>query len=153
MNPLYLLDPQAVAFSASATRAQVLADIARHAAMAYALDEVQVAEALAEREALGSTGFGGDVALPHARIPGLSRPVATFLRLEEPVDWSAADGMPVSIAFGLLSPEASGAAHLHALAAISRSMRDEAWRTQLLGLPDAESLYAALAEVTDRDAA
>jgi PTS system nitrogen regulatory IIA component len=93
------------------------------------------------------------VAIPHARLPGLTRPVAVFLRLEAPVGFDAADGMPVDLVFGLLSPEAAGAAHLHALAAISRMMRDEAMHTALSDAPGAEALYALLANVIDRDAA
>lgn len=71
------------------------------------------------------------VAIPHARIPELNRPVAAFFRLESPVAFDAADGMPVDMVFGLLSPEQAGAAHLHALAAISRMMRDEALHVAL----------------------
>ena len=41
----------------------------------------------------GSTGFGRGVALPHARLEGLKRPVAALLRLEAPVGFAAADGM------------------------------------------------------------
>ncbi len=57
---------------------------------------------------------------------GLSRPVAALLKLRQPADFAAADGMPVDLVIGLLSPENSGATHLHALAAISRLMRDDA---------------------------
>ena len=89
----------------------------------------------------------------HARIPELNRPVATFLRLQTPVAFDAADGMPVDLIFGLLSPEAAGAAHLHALAAISRMMRDEKLHAALGEATGAEALYALLANGIDRDAA
>ena len=87
---------------------------------AWLLDAAAVLEYLEEREKLGSTGFGRGVAIPHARLPGIARPVAAVLRLEHPVDYSAADGLPVELVFGLLSPENSGATHLHALAAVFR---------------------------------
>ena len=61
--------------------------------------------------------------------------------------------MPVDLVFGLLSPEAAGAAHLHALAAISRMMRDEAMHASLAQAPGAEALYGLLCNVIDRDAA
>ena len=112
-----------------------------------------VLERIEEREKLGSTGFGRGVAIPHARIPELNRPVAAFFRLESPVAFDAADGMPVDMVFGLLSPEQAGAAHLHALAAISRMMRDEALHVALGEAPGAEALYALLANGIDRDAA
>ena len=93
------------------------------------------------------------MAIPHARIPELGRPVAVFLRLSTPVAFDAADGMPVDLVFGLLSPEAAGAAHLHALAAISRMMRDEKLHAALGEASGAEALYALLANGIDRDAA
>jgi PTS system nitrogen regulatory IIA component len=119
----------------------------------YRLDRAQVQERIEERESLGSTGFGRGVAIPHARLDGLSRPVAVFLRLEEPVDFDSADGMPVDCVFGLLSPEQAGAVHLQALAAISRLMRDDRMHQRLSSAPDADALYAVLVNVIDRDAA
>jgi PTS system nitrogen regulatory IIA component len=117
------------------------------------LDGAIILAGLEDREKLGSTGFGRGVAIPHARIAGLGRPVAAFLRLEVPVRFDAADAMPVDLVFGLLSPEQAGTAHLHALAAISRTMRDEHMHTALLQATDAEVLYGLLSNVIDRDAA
>ena len=65
----------------------------------------------------------------------------------------AADGLPVELVFGLLSPESSGAMHLQALASISRLVRDEAMRDDLIEAPNAEAMYALLTNATDRDAA
>jgi len=69
------------------------------------------------------------------------------------VVFDAADAMPVDLVFGLLSPEHAGTAHLHALAAISRTMRDEHMHAALLQATDAEVLYGLLSNVIDRDAA
>ena len=93
------------------------------------------------------------MAIPHARFPGLQRPVAALLKLRHPADFASADGLPVDIVVGLLSPENSGATHLHALAAISRLMRDERVHEALSDAPDAEALYGLLTNATDRDAA
>jgi PTS system nitrogen regulatory IIA component len=76
-----------------------------------------------------------------------------LLRLSEPTEFAAADGMPVDLVFGLVSPENSGAAHLHALAAISRLVRDERIHEALSEAPDAEALYGLISNVADRDAA
>jgi PTS system nitrogen regulatory IIA component len=61
--------------------------------------------------------------------------------------------MPVDVVFGLLSPEQAGAAHLHALAAISRLMRDERMHQALNEAPGPEALYGLLCNVIDRNAA
>lgn len=153
MTALFTLQPEAVATIAADSKQAILVQLAERFAGVYGLDSALVLERIEEREKLGSTGFGRGVAIPHARIPGLNRPVAAFLRLESPVSFDAADGMPVDLVFGLLSPEQAGAAHLHALAAISRMMRDERTHAALSEAPGAEALYALLANGIDRDAA
>ncbi len=153
MTALFTLLPEAVGTIAAESKQIILDRLAQRFAEVYGLDPVLVLERLEEREKLGSTGFGRGVAIPHARIPDLGRPVAVFLRLVTPVAFEAADGMPVDLVFGLLSPEAAGAAHLHALAAISRMMRNDKMHTALGEATDAEGLYALLANSIDRDAA
>lgn len=153
MNPNFNLLPEAIGTCEAESKQAILEALADRFAAAYKLDRTVVLEGLEEREALGSTGFGRGVAIPHARIDGLPRPCAALLRLEQPADFGAADGLPVDLAFGLLSPSNAGISHLHALAAISRVMRDEDVREALLAAPDAEAIFALLTNATERDAA
>lgn len=149
----YILSPQALAIVAAGSKAAILEVLAERFEAAYRLDRDLVLEALEEREKLGSTGFGRGVAVPHARIDGINRPVTVFLRLTAPVEFDSADDLPVELVFGLLSPASAGATHLHALAEISRLMRDEALQEALLGADSTEALYALLTNVSDRDVA
>lgn len=153
MPSLFSIIPEAVTTIQAETKREILDLLAEHFAKSYALDSTEVLDRLDERERLGSTGFGRGVAIPHARVPGIKRPVAALLRLKEPVDFDAADALPVDLVFGLLSPESAGVAHLHALAAISRIVRDDRTHEALIEAPDAAALYALLTNVTDRDAA
>jgi PTS system nitrogen regulatory IIA component len=153
MRPLFAMKPEAVAIAVAADKPAILAALSQLFATGWGLDPAAVLEQLEERERLGSTGFGRGVAIPHARIAGLGRPVAALLKLRHPADFAAADGMPVDLVFGLLSPENSGATHLHALAAISRLVRDERVHEALSEAPDVEALYGLLTNATDRDAA
>ncbi len=153
MTGLFTLLPEAVGTIGADSKQAILKALAERFASVYGLDAKRVFEGIEQREALGSTGFGRGVAIPHARIEGVHRPVAAFLRLDAPVDFDAADGMPVDLVFGLLSPEHAGAAHLHALAAISRMMRDEGMHASLTQAPGPEALYGLLCNVIDRDAA
>ena len=150
---LYTLIPEAVCTSRADSKQAILDEVADCFAHAYRLDRDEVREGIGLREEIGSTGFGRGVAIPHARLHGLKRPVAVFFRLAAPVDFEAADALPVDLVFALLSPDAAGASHLHALAAISRTMRDERMHEALASAPDAEAIYALLSNVTDRDAA
>lgn len=153
MTSLYTLLPEAVETARADTKPAILDRLAAQFAKVYRLDHASVLEAIEAREKLGSTGFGRGVAIPHARIGELNRPVAAFMRLDSSVDFDAADDMPVRFVFGLLSPESAGAAHLHALAAISRIMRDDRMHEALMRAPGAEALYGLLHNVNDRDAA
>jgi len=152
-NAVFATKPEAVAILDVRDKAGILEALAQLFAEAWDIDAQTVAEYLEEREKLGSTGFGRGVAIPHARVPGIARPIAALVKLDQSCDFDAADGMPVELVFGLLSPESSGAAHLHALAAISRLVRDENVRNALADAPDEEALYALLTNVVDRDAA
>ena len=153
MNAHFLIDPAAVAIVDVTSKDAIFEQLAVLFAESYGVEATKVLEGLQEREALGSTGFGRGVAIPHARIEGLRRPVAALLKLSDPVDFAAADGLPVDLVFGLVSPENSGVGHLHALAAISRLVRDERIHEALNEAPDAEVLYGLISNATDRDAA
>ena len=153
MSALFTLLPEAVTMAKEGDKETILARLADLFARVYALDDALVLARIVEREQLGSTGFGRNVAIPHARIAGLARPVAAVIRLNTAVEFAAADGMPVDLVFGLLSPDGAGATHLHALAAISRLMRDDRMHAALRAAPSAEALYSLLSNVLDRDAA
>ena len=147
------LSPQAIAFARLDTKPKVLAATAELLANAYGLDAGEVLENLEAREALGSTGFGRGVAIPHCRSRQVRRPSLVLIRLEAPIDFAAADSRPVSLVCGLVSPENAGATHLHALAAISRLTRDETMLQMLADAPDTDAAYALLTNQLLRDAA
>lgn len=123
------------------------------AAGAPGLDARVVTDALAAREKLGSTGFGAGIALPHARIPGLSRIVAMVARLAQPIDVAAVDDQPVDVVVALLSPPEAGATHLKALARVARRFRDPRFVAKLRGAGSRDAIYALLTADETRDAA
>ena len=104
---------------------QVLEKVAEFAAKECALDKNAVFEAILERENLGSTGYGNGVALPHARIAGLSDMFAVFARLHKAVEYDTLDNKPVDLIALVISPENSGNDHLQALALFSRVLKNE----------------------------
>lgn len=82
-----------------------------------------ILDALSTRERLGSTGIGDGVAIPHARVAGLNRPVGLLLRLKTPIDFESIDNLPVDIIFVLLTPEQGQTQHLNVLALVARRLR------------------------------
>lgn len=143
MDIATLLAPDGVTLRGSASsKRQALHMVADAAADALGLDAGVLFPALLEREALGSTGLGSGVAVPHARIPGLDRVQAVFVRLETPVAYDAVDDRPVDLLMGLFAPPDSGAEHLRALAAVSRALRSPELRERLRQAKTEDALRA-----------
>ncbi|MBL4639222.1 MAG: PTS sugar transporter subunit IIA, partial [Kordiimonadaceae bacterium] len=119
--------------------------LARRMAIKTGLDEREIFAKLLERERLGSTGVGKGVAIPHARVAGLSQVTGLFAKLSNPIDFDSVDERPIDIVFMLLAPEEAGADHLKALASVSRLLRDDSTCKKLRMTPDSNALYAMLA--------
>jgi PTS system nitrogen regulatory IIA component len=111
-----------------------------------AQDDVQVLNALLERERLGSTGVGEGVAIPHAKITGLSDLVACLARVPGGVEFDAIDKEPVRLIFALLVPENSAGTHLKALARISRLLKNATFRSKVLEFTEQKQIYSAVVE-------
>lgn len=128
--------------SGASSKRQALHAVACAGAEALGMSEELIHDALLEREALGSTGLGSGVAVPHARVPGLDGVKGVFVRLDTPVAYDAVDDRPVDLMFALFAPPASGAEHLRALAAVSRAMRSAELREQLRQARTADAIHA-----------
>lgn len=140
----FLLPDGVVGVLRAADKATLLADLAGRAAALTGLNRAEVFQALAAREALGSTGIGGGVAIPHARIVGVARFFGLFARLERPVDFEAVDEQPVDLAFALLTPVGESDQHLQALACVSRRLRDVDAVARLRRCDQASEMFAIL---------
>ncbi|WP_299321606.1 PTS sugar transporter subunit IIA [Parasphingopyxis sp.] len=127
--------------------------IAQHAAEIADADAPALERQLIAREKLGSTGFGDGVAIPHGRIESLEKPFGIFFRLEKSVDYDSVDDLPVDCVFALFSPEADGAAHLRALARISRRLRDGNFVAKLRGARSTDAVFALMTSFEAADAA
>ena len=149
-----LLVPEAVLAGVTASNKKALfQQLGAAAAAAHGVDAKLVAERLADRERLGSTGFGGGVAIPHGKVAGLEQIVGVFARLAHPVDFQAVDDMPVDLVFAMFSPADAGSAHLKALARVSRRLRDKGFVAKLRGAGSPDAIWALLTQDEARDAA
>ena len=130
----------------------LLQELSHAAAQPTAVDHRIIYETLLQREKLGSTGLGQGIAIPHGKIPSITRVYGLFARLAHPIAFDAVDDQPVDLVFLLLAPEHAGADHLKALAKISRLLRDPAIVEKLRGTEKAEGLYAILTEPSATEA-
>jgi nitrogen PTS system EIIA component len=110
------------------TKTSLLQGLSRHAARLVDISFDQIATAIMRREALGSTGTGEGVALPHARLKEIRQPFGLLARLKHPMDFDAIDGKPVDLVFFLLLPAGSRDEQPGALAFVARVLR----RTEVL---------------------
>jgi PTS system nitrogen regulatory IIA component len=105
-------------------------------------------QVLLAREALGSTGIGEGIAIPHVRNPivlHLARPMVTLCFLERAVDFGALDGQPVTTLFSLISPTVR--AHLHLLSRLGFALRDPDFKNAVLRQSPREEILEALRRV------
>jgi PTS system nitrogen regulatory IIA component len=124
-QPESLIDPR-LAFPAipGQTREEILRELSRRvAAQGVVPDAGELADRLLDRERLGCTGLGGGIAIPHCKLSDIDRVAIAVASTAQPVDFGAADGKPVSLIFLVASPATGAAAHLQALARVSRLLR------------------------------
>ena len=103
-----------------------------------------VYEVLLERERLASTGVGSGVAIPHGRCDDFDELRAAVLVVPSGVEFAAVDGLPVNILVGIIGPRSMPQKHLAALAGVSRVLRDEAKRAELITAVDDAQAFRAL---------
>lgn len=126
------------------TKRQLIAEMSARLARHENLDAHAVEDAMMERETLGSTGFGGGCALPHARLQSAKRVKAYFAKLATPIDFGATDGQQTDLFFMLVSPENSGADHLEALSVLSKVIRSKPLCNKLRKATTKEEIYKLL---------
>ncbi len=103
-------------------------------------------DALKEREKLGSTGIGENVAIPHAKISDIDKIITVFGRSKNGVEFESLDQKPVNFIFLVLAPENSTGQHLKALARISRLFKNTSLRESVLKANEADQIYSILVD-------
>ena len=104
--------PDAVEFRLKATsKKHLLQRLSEALGTATGCEPRDIYDRLFEREKLGSTGMGGGIAIPHARLKDIDKVYTVFATLEESVEFESIDEKPVDMVFALLAPLDAGADH------------------------------------------
>ena len=106
----------------------------------------EMAKTLLAREALGSTGIGQGIGIPHGKSKNIKDLVAAFGISQKGVNFDSLDGEPVYIFFLLIAPEESAGPHLKALARISRLLKDKYFRDRLRKAKDEKEVVGIIQE-------
>jgi mannitol/fructose-specific phosphotransferase system IIA component (Ntr-type) len=103
-----------------------------------------------ERERTAPTGLGDEVAIPHASVEGLTKPILALGVAPDGIDFDAPDGRPARLVFLLLMPPKAYDREVHILASIARSVFDDAGRALVLRAGSILDATDALARNAER---
>jgi PTS system nitrogen regulatory IIA component len=131
--------------AAIAQLAALLASASSQAPSVPVVGREEIERVLAEREKLQSTAIGEGVAIPHGALSQLTSQVAALLIVPDGLDFEAIDQRPVHIIFAVIGPKRATGEHLKTLARVSRLLRSQGFRDQLVAARDAEVAYALIA--------
>jgi PTS system nitrogen regulatory IIA component len=130
----------------AADKGSLLKELACRAAAAVNLPAEMVVAEIEKRDDLGSTGIGRGVAIPHARLREIKKPVGLLARLKGPIEFDAVDGQPVDLVFLLMLPASSQLDQLNALAAVARTLRDVDVLRKMRSATSSTELYRAVTD-------
>jgi len=102
--------------------------------------------ALMQREALGSTGIGENVAIPHAKISAIDQIITVFGRSIKGIEFDSLDKKPVHFIYLVLAPMNSSGQHLKVLARISRLLKNKSLRESIISATEANQIYTIIAD-------
>ncbi len=109
-------------------------------------DREKVLEAVLQREEIMSTGIGHGIAIPHGKSEYVKELGGVLGIKTEGVEFDSLDGQPTFIFFLLVSPMDVSGPHIKALARISRLLKVEDFRKELIACPDNETAIRTLEE-------
>ncbi|MDX1975633.1 MAG: PTS sugar transporter subunit IIA [Rickettsiales bacterium] len=149
-----ILPPDAVLAGLPARdKKQALKMLSAYAAQFCNISEKDIYSTLLEREYAGCTGMGGGVCIPHGRFEGLKGLHAIFAKLDERIEFGAADGKPVDLVFLLLTPMEANNEHIKALATMSRLLRNKILCEAIRQSSDATEIRSLLLTKTEEEPA
>jgi len=110
-----------------------IAELASHCPSLSTLSKETLLKALESREALGSTGFGQGIAIPHCRLDSVTEFVVGLLTIPEGVDFDAIDGELVRLALFIVGPKTESTEHIRLLSGLSHLLRKPGAKEEIVG--------------------
>lgn len=108
------------------------------------IEKGSLVKVFVERERLGTTGIGDGVAIPHGKMKSVKRPIISFGRSKDGVDFDSIDGQPAYLFCLLVAPDNSSGIHLQVLAKIAKILKSSALRKKLMDARNREEIYQTI---------
>lgn len=108
------------------------------------LNPREIFESLCAREQLGSTALGNGIAIPHGRISGTGDVEAIFIKLANPLPFSADDGKAVDLVFAFVAPQVCTSEHSKMLSSVAERFSDPEFLAQLRDASDSNEIWQLL---------
>jgi mannitol/fructose-specific phosphotransferase system IIA component (Ntr-type) len=137
---------------AAKTRDEAIAELIDSLAAAGAISKKNVkdvAKAVLAREGQATTGIGKGVALPHAKLKGIKKPIGTIGRSSEGIDFAALDSKPVYSVILLLSSPENPDEHLQAMETIFKHVQRDIFRKFLRQSETKDSIVDLIKEADE----
>ncbi|MFA5479258.1 MAG: PTS sugar transporter subunit IIA [Candidatus Muiribacteriota bacterium] len=107
-------------------------------------DKNEFFEVIENREKLGSTGIGKNIAIPHGRCECVKDLSLILVRHSKGIDFDSLDGKPARIFFLLAAPINVESKYLQVLANLSMLLRRDEFRKAILDAVTAEEIMDIL---------
>ena len=117
-----------------------IAKLAKASSVLEGVSEAEITAGLEQRESLGSTGFGGGIAIPHCRLKNVPDFVVGLVTIPDGVDFEAIDGEKVRLIVFIIGPERESKEHIHLLSGISQTLSIPRVVDELTAAPTSEAL-------------
>lgn len=130
------------------TKAEVITEAAKHLPLPPDINREVLTSVLLAREAIGSTGIGNGIAIPHPRTPILlatKKPIVALFFLKNAIDYDAIDKKPVSILFTIIA--SSIKVHLHLLSRLAYVLQNADVNKALKKQLDKDNLLKILSTI------
>ena len=108
------------------------------------ISQVEIIDSLVAREKLGSTGLGNGIAIPHGRLKYCKKALASFVKLNNAINYETNDNIPVDLIFALIVPEESTDEHLNILAILAEKLRGAETISKLRKSKNQTEIYTVL---------
>jgi PTS system nitrogen regulatory IIA component len=135
----------------SSSKPEVIRELASKVSSVYPnINAQDLAEVLLQREKLCSTALDSGVAIPHAKLGGISSIIVAFGRSTKGIEFESLDSKPTHLFMLVVAPESSAGAHLKLLARISNIFRSPGFRKKLMEAQTEEEIYNLIIEEDEK---